>query len=129
MATILTDTGDFIVEATNGLWLSATDAERVTGWTLKPQGMCRDDQCMPLTATAAGGGRVDVEAFWRRLGNPVLCDDDRVTWVLGAGADHTNAALAGLTAPDFTLPDLSGTPRTLSHLRGTKVLLVTWASW
>jgi peroxiredoxin len=34
-----------------------------------------------------------------------------------------------LTAPDFTLPDLAGKPHTLSHLRGKKVLLVTWASW
>jgi peroxiredoxin len=49
--------------------------------------------------------------------------------VLGAGADDRNAALAGLVAPDFTLPDLSGTPRTLSQSRGNKVLLVTWASW
>lgn len=129
MTTILTDAGDFTVIATNGLWLAAADAERVTGFTLKPEGMCRDDQCVPLPATAVGGGRVDVEAFWRRLGNPVLSDDARTTWVLGAGAEDANAALAGLIAPDFTLPDLSGTPRTLSHLRGKKVLLVTWASW
>ncbi len=33
--------------------------------------MCRDDQCVPLPSTAVGAGRVDVEAFWRRLGNPV----------------------------------------------------------
>lgn len=129
MATILTDAGDFTVSATNGLWLAAADAERITGFTLKPEGMCRNDQCVPLPATAVDGGRVDVEAFWRRLGNPVLSDDARTTWVLGAGAEDANAALAGLIAPDFTLPDLSGTPRTLSHLRGKKVLLVTWASW
>ena len=74
-------------------------------------------------------GRVDVEAFWRRLGHPVLCADDRQTWVLGTGAGERNAALAGLMAPDFTLSDLSGTPRSLSDLRGKKVLLVTWATW
>jgi peroxiredoxin len=49
--------------------------------------------------------------------------------VLGTGAGDRNAALAGLVAPDFTLPDLSGTLRTLSDLRGQKVLLVTWATW
>jgi hypothetical protein len=129
MTTILTESGDFTVDATNGLWLATPDAARVTGWTLKPEGMCRDDQCVPLPSTALGAGRVDVEAFWRRLGNPVLCVNDRQTWVLGAGADERNAALAGLMAPDFTLPDLSETPRTLSDLRGRKVLLVTWASW
>ena len=129
MTTILTESGEFTVDAANGLWLAAADAARVTGYTLKPEGMCRDDQCVPLPPTAIGAGRVDVEAFWRRLGNPVLRADDRETWVLGAGADDRNAALAGLIAPDFTLPDLSGTPRTLSDLRGKKVLLVTWATW
>ena len=129
MATILTESDEFTVDAANGLWLTAADAARVTGWTLKPEGMCRDDQCVPLPSTAVAAGRVDVEAFWRRLGNPVLCADDRETWVLSAGAGDRNAALAGLMAPDFTLSDLSGTPRTLSDLRGNKVLLVTWASW
>ena len=129
MTTILTESDEFSVDGTNGLWLAAADAARVTGWTLKPEGMCRDDQCVPLPPTAVGTGRVDVEAFWRRLGNPVLRSDDRQAWVLGAGADERNAALAGLIAPDFTLPDLSGRPRTLSDLRGKKVLLVTWASW
>jgi len=129
MTKILTESGEFTVDAANGLWLAPADAARVTGWTLKPEGMCRDDQCVPLSPTSVSAGRVDVEAFWRRLGNPVLCSDDRETWVLGAGADDRNAALAGLVAPDFTLPDLSGTPRTLSQSRGNKVLLVTWASW
>jgi peroxiredoxin len=32
-------------------------------------------------------------------------------------------------APDFTLPDLAGTPHTLSSLRGKQVFLCTWASW
>jgi hypothetical protein len=125
MTTILTESDELTVDATNGLWLAAADAARVTGWTLKPEGMCRDDQCVPMPSTAIGADRVDVEAFWRRLGNPVLCADDRETWVLGAGADDRNATLAGLMAPDFTLRDASGTPRTLSDLRGKKVLLVT----
>jgi len=129
MTTILTESDEFTVDAPDALWLTAADAARVTGFTLKPEGMCRDEQCVPLPPTAVRGGRVDVEAFWRRLGNPVLSTEDRQTWVLGAGAEARNAALAGLTAPDFTLPDLSGTPRTLSDLRGNKVLLVTWASW
>ena len=129
MTTILTESDAFTVDAANGLWLAAADAARVTGWTLKPEGMCRDDQCVPLPSTTVVPGRVDMEAFWRRLGNPVLSADDRETWVLGAGADERNAALAGLIAPDFTLPDLAGMPRTLSDLRGKKVLLVTWASW
>ena len=35
----------------------------------------------------------------------------------------------GSQAPDFTLPDVDGVPRSLSQLRGKKVFLATWASW
>jgi hypothetical protein len=129
MATILTDTGEVTVTATNGLWLSADDAQRATGWTSKPEGMCQADLCVPLPEHAARGGRIDVAAFWQLLGRPVVQDAAGETWALGAGADERNDALAGLMAPDFTLPDLAGAPHTLSALRGKKVFLSTWASW
>ena len=48
MAIVLSDQGEVSVAATNGLWLSAADAERATGWTLKPEGICRDDVCVPM---------------------------------------------------------------------------------
>lgn len=129
MAIVLSESGEHTVAAADGLWLSADDAERVTGWTLKPEGMCRDEACVPLPAGEMQDGRVDVAAFWRRLGHPVLHDAARETWVLGLGAEARNSALAGLEAPDFTLPDLDGRPHTLSALRGRKVFLATWASW
>jgi hypothetical protein len=126
MATVLTEQGEITLVATNGLWLSADDAERATGWTLKPEGMCHDDVCVPLPVEA---GRVDVAAFWQMLGRPVASDAAGQTWALGAGAEQRNATLAGLMAPDFVLPDLLGVPHTLSTLRGNKVFLCTWASW
>ena len=126
MPTILTDAGELAVAATDGLWLSTEDAERATGWTLKPEGMCRDDLCVPMPVQ---DGRIDAAAFWRHLGNPVLHDDAAGTWVLGTGAEARNQALTGLDAPDFTLPDLAGVPHRLSELRGKKVFLTTWASW
>jgi hypothetical protein len=97
MATILSVAGDFDVDATttNGLWLTAADAERVTGWVLKPEGLCRDEQCMPLPETATDGRRVDVEFCWRRLGHPVVHDEVRETWALGTRAEDTNAASKG----------------------------------
>jgi len=124
MAIVLSDQSELNVAATNGLWLSAGDAERATGWTLKPEGMCQDDMCVPMEVR---DGCVDVAAFWQRLDRPVVRAGD--TWVLGAGAEQRNAALAGLMAPDITLPDLDGVPHTLSTLRGKKVFLCTWASW
>jgi hypothetical protein len=129
MAIVLTDTGETTVTATNGLWLSEDDAERATGWMLKPEGMCQAELCVPLPAVAVRDGRIDVAAFWQLLGRPVVHNAANETWVLGAGADERNTALAGLIAPDFTLPDLAGVPHTLSALRGSKVFLSTWASW
>ena len=129
MTIVLTPTAEQEVVARYGLWLSAADAERVTGWTLKPEGMCRDELCVPLPASAVAANEVDVEAFWRKLGGPVVASKDRDVFALGAPAEERNAALEGLTAPDFTLPDVDGVPRTLSQLRGKKVFLATWASW
>jgi hypothetical protein len=129
MANVLTDIGETTVAATSGLWLSADDAARATGWTLKPEGMCQAELCVPLPADAVRDLRIDAAAFWQLLGRPVVHDAANETWVLGAGADERNTALAGLIAPDFTLPDLAGVPHTLSALRGSKVFLSTWASW
>ena len=129
MAIVLSDTGENQVTAINGLCVSPVDAERVTGWTLKPEGMCRDEICVPLRDGMMVNGRIDLANFWRALGNPAVHDEQEKIWVLGAGADERNAALAGERAPDFTLPDLAGTPHRLSDLRGKKVFLSTWASW
>jgi hypothetical protein len=129
MTVILTPTAEHRVDTADGLWMSASDAETVTGWTLKPEGMCLAERCVPLPATAVKDGRVDVAAFWNRLGGPVVAAEDGGVWALGAPAEDRNAVLDGLIAPDFTLPDLDGRPRTLSELRGKKVFLATWASW
>lgn len=129
MTKILTSTAEHEVAAHDGLWVSATDAEKAVGWTLKPEGMCRADVCVPMPTSAVGRNEVDLAAFWNRLGGPVVATDTRDVWALGAPASERNAALEGLEAPDFTLPDVDGVPRTLSALRGKKVFLATWASW
>ena len=129
MTVILSPTGEHQVSARDGLWMSAADAAKATGWTLKPEGMCLAERCVPLPAAAVKGDRVDVAAFWTKLGGPVVAAENGEVWALGAPADERNAALEGLQAPDFTLPDVDGTPRTLSQLRGKKVFLATWASW
>ena len=129
MTKILTPTDEHDVATRDGLWMSPVDAEKITGWSLKPEGMCRAELCVPMPASAVKGGEVDVEAFWKKLGGPVVASEARDVWALGAAADERNAALMGLQAPDFTLPDIDGTPRSLSQLRGRKVFVATWASW
>ena len=129
MVAVLTDWGEFEIAAHDGLRVSPPDAKTVTGWTLKPEGMCRDDLCVPLAADARRDDSVDLAAFWRTLGHPVVSDSPGSVWVLGTAAESRDKALAGLDAPDFTLPDLAGVPHRLSELRGKKVFLTTWASW
>jgi hypothetical protein len=132
MTIVLTDSATTEIAGSGGagaLWASAADAERALGWTLKPEGMCRDDACVPLPAGAVRDGSVDLAAFWRRMGAPAVGDATGAVWSFGAAAEERKRALGGLEAPDFTLPDVEGVPHRLSDLRGRKVLLVTWASW
>ena len=129
MAIVLSDAGETTVQTDDNLWVSPADAERATGWAWKPEGMCRNDLCVPLPTGAFRNGRIDLAAFWQTLDRPILHDPDSNVWMLGAGADERNRALAGSIAPDFTLPDLNGSPHRLGDLRGKKVLLCTWASW
>ena len=115
------------------LWLDGGAVEQATGWTWKPQGLCRDDLCVPLPpappADLVQGDRLNLAAMWRRSGQPVLHDAASRTWVLGTGAAQRRDALASGQAPDFELPDLEGRLHRLSALRGRKVFLATWASW
>jgi hypothetical protein len=115
------------------LWISPRDFERATGWTLKPEGFCLGDVCVPVPSnnrlSYVDGDKVNAAAFWRRLGNPIVRDASGEVWALGTAASGRAASLHSLEAPDFALPDLSGVTHRLSEQRGKKVLLATWASW
>jgi hypothetical protein len=114
------------------LWIETDELSELTGWKLAPEGLCKDDVCVPLTAelgSSSDGSRVDVLALWRGLERPVLHDEAGSTVLLGEAAADRAHRLASLEAPDFTLPDLEGHLHSLSDHRGKKVLLATWASW
>src|SRR5215208_468720 len=102
------------------LWLSLADVEAATGWTPRPEGLCRGDVCVPLR-----GERLGVRAFAELLGQPVVHEDD--VWVVGVAARER--VVSDGVAPDFTLPDADGRLHSLSQHRGNKVLLAAWASW
>ena len=140
MTTILNEQSSFEVEATakatsatDGLWLKPVDLTRVTGFTLKPEGLCRDAICVPVPrgdkSFVDANGAIDAAAFWRHMGHPVVHDEARQTWALGLGAAERTRTLETFEAPDFQLPDLAGRMHTLTEHRGKKVFLATWASW
>jgi hypothetical protein len=135
MVTLLTDAKETAVPDARvegeRLWLSAADLESATGWSLRPEGLCRGDVCVPLPPGRefVGAAGIDVATVWRHLGKPVVHSDDGSAWALGESAGERAAALRSLEAPDFTLPDVAGHMHSLSDYRGKKVLLVSWASW
>ena len=100
---------------------------RETGWTVKPEGACRDDACVPLPAGALREGAVDLPSFASRLRMPLLHDEENGLWSLGPSGG--GRALSSAVAPELVLPTLTGEPFPLSALRGKKVLIAAWASW
>ena len=120
----------------DALWTTVSDVEVATGWQLKPEGLCRDEICIPLSPQqrrqflrAQGDEvRVDLPGLWRSLGHPAVCDAGGDSWVLGIGAVDRAQALQSLEAPDFSLTDLAGRTHTLDGQRGKKVFLGNWAS-
>jgi len=121
------------------LWIPLDELERSTGWTAKPEGLCRDEVCVPVPAARAadwfehsetGGRRLDFAAFAAHLGHAIARDEDRGIWSFGPPADRGAASGAGpVMAPDVRLPDLDGALHALSDYRGKKVLLYCWSSW
>ena len=102
----------------------ADEFERVAGWRLEPEGLCRGDRCVPFLSD---DGVVDLVAAAVALSMPLVHDADHGLWALGAQAG--GRALTTTTAPELELPDFRGGSFRLSSLRGTKVLLLAWASW
>ena len=111
----------------DSLRVDPADLERRTGWSVKPQGACKEDRCVPLPNDGETVGAIDARVLADRLGMPLVLDEPSGLWCLGPEAG--GRALTTATAPDLVLPDLDGTPFSLATLRGIKVLLVAWASW
>jgi hypothetical protein len=111
--------------------LPAAAVGAALGWELKPQGLCKREQCVPVSARAdlVTDAGVDLAAFAEVLSRPLAIDLEECVAYLGIAAVERSAQLASLQAPDFKLPDLTGRQHALSDYRGKKVLLVAYASW
>lgn len=101
------------------------------GWTLKPEGLCRGEVCVPLRDRGAieVGDRIDVAAVAGVLRQPIAVDAEAGYVAVALPAEARRQALDALHAPPFTLPDLDGRPRSLDEWAGSKRLLVAFASW
>ena len=111
--------------------LDSASVHEELGWSLRPEGLCRGSVCVPVRDRAAlvGERGIDLAELARVLDRPLALDVAERAAALGTPASERRAALEGLEAPDFTLPDLTGRRHTLSGFRGKKVLLIAYASW
>ena len=102
----------------------------LTGWELKPEGLCRDDVCVPVRdPDLTVDGAIDASRFAAALARPVVVDAANGVVALGErSADRRGPIEAGV-APDFTLPQLAGGTFTFSSLGRRKKLLLAWSSW
>ena len=97
------------------------ELERRTGWTVKPEGACRGEVCVPLADP------FDVRQLAARIGMALVHDEKHELWVLGP--EWSGQVLASAALPDIVLPDTHGRDFALQSLRGTKVFMIAWASW
>ncbi len=134
--TMITVLGDEVATA-SGEWVDGRPLvepgglSAAIGWTLKPEGLCRDDMCVPVRDRSAieVGDKVDLAVAANALDRPTVVDPDAGTVVLGQPNGTRRAALQDRQAPDFTLADLNGVDRRLSDYAGKKRLLVAFSSW
>lgn len=134
IATVINDTEHVQVEAALGdRWLMEPSAfSELTGWTLKPEGLCREEVCAPIfrkDEVIAPGGMIDLVGAAPLIGLSAVVDAHRGVAALAASADARAADMTSLRAPDFTLPDLHGNPVSLHDFDRRKVLLLAWSSW
>ena len=94
-----------------------------TGWTIKPEGACKGDVCVPLPS-----GPFDVRSTAERLRMALVHDESAGLWAIGPAA-LGDRALTTAEAPELVLNDLDGSEFRLSSLRGQKVVIVSWAPY
>ena len=132
-ATIVTDEIRTVAADTDGdrLLIAPSDLPHALGWEWKPEGLCQGNVCVPVRDRAAltVGERLDVGAVAAALNRLAVVDANAAIAVIALAKEGRQAALRDHHAPSFTLPDLDGAEHGLDEWRGTKKLLVAFASW
>lgn len=119
------------------LWLTLPELTVASGWELKPEGVCKDEICVPvpdarrpaLIRNEPAGASVNLTEFARLIEQPVAHDEKQAVWYFGPAGWDWKSRLSSRMAPDFALPDLSGRMHSLAELQGMKRFLLFWASW
>ncbi len=108
--------------------VAIAEFEEKSGWTFKPEGACKGDVCIPLSADILAAETVELEAITQALGLPMLVDEKHGLYAVGPESIGARA-LVTAEAPGLVLPDLDGQPFDLASLRGQKVMVYAWAPY
>lgn len=109
------------------IWIDGDQLEPATGWTHKPEGLCRGPVCVPVRHPIGDGhGRVDLAAVARALGKQLVLDGSGPVVAI---ADDPMGRGETRNLHELSLPDVDGRLVDLSGTAGRKVLLLAWASW
>jgi len=109
------------------LWIRAADLPRINDFTLKPQGACRADMCIPVPRQFRSGAWFNLSGFAGRVHQANV--HEAGVWSFGEIPVVRGEFYRSRIAPDFAVPDRKGHMVHLSDFRGRKVLVITWASW
>jgi len=101
------------------------------GWEWRAEGLCRETVCVPVSdrSQVEDVEGIDILAVAKILDRPTVIDPDAGLLVVGQPSGDRHEVLYKRRAPDFTLPDLTGSLHSFSDWVGHKRLLVAFASW
>jgi hypothetical protein len=99
----------------NELWVRAADLPRINQFTVKPQGACRGDMCVPIPKTLKSGEWFNLTGFAKRL-HQTYVTEDRV-WSFGEIPVIRGDYYQSRIAPEFAVPDREGSSPSGARMR------------
>jgi peroxiredoxin len=112
--------------------IDADALHQLTGWDLRPEGLCNGDACVPVRQRGIVEpmpGVLSLSAVSALFDRPIETDADADMVAIGASRQSRRDALVNRRAPDFTLPGLDGRFHSLGDLRGRRTVIATFSSW
>ena len=107
--------------------LDPASLAELTGWELKPEGLCRGAMCVPAgDPDLFVDGAIDAARFAAALGRPAVVDANSGVVAIGEPSSNRRGPIEAGVAPDFSLPQLEGGSFTFSSLGRRKKLLLAW---
>ena len=107
------------------------DFERLSGWSLKPEGLCKGAVCVPVknSQLLSDGMNIDLLEFSRMVNQNIIVDSQYRVAAFGEQAPSRAESMKSLDAPNFTLPDIHGKQVSFTDFNRRKRLLLAWSSW